>query len=94
MTKLITATAVLRLAADGRLGLDDPASQHLRTIRLADATVTVRELLSHTAGVASPDELFAATVPPWPRSPARCWPAPAPAARSGTATADTPRSAS
>ncbi len=65
VTKLITATAVLRLAADGRLSLDDPASQHLRTIRLADATVTVRELLSHTAGVASPDELFfAATVPP------------------------------
>ena len=63
VTKLITATAVLRLAADGRLSLDDPASQHLRTIRLADATVTVRELLSHTAGVASPDELFAATIP-------------------------------
>jgi len=63
VTKLITATAVLRLAAEGRLSLDDPASRHLRTIRLADATVTVRELLSHTGGVASPDELFAATVP-------------------------------
>ncbi len=63
VTKLITAIAVLRLAADGRLSLDDPASRHLRTIRLADATVTVRELLSHTAGVASPDELFAASVP-------------------------------
>jgi Beta-lactamase len=63
VTKLITATAVLRLAADGRLSLDDPASRHLRTIRLANATVTVRELLSHTGGVASPDELFAATVP-------------------------------
>lgn len=63
ITKLITATAVLRLAADGRLGLDDPASRHLRTIRLADATVTVRELLSHTAGVASPAGQFAAAVP-------------------------------
>ena len=63
VTKLITATAVLRLAAGGQLSLDDPASQHLRTIRLADATVTVRELLSHTGGVASPDELFAASVP-------------------------------
>lgn len=63
VTKLITATAVLRLAADGRLSLDDPAGRHLRTIRLADTTVTVRELLSHTAGVASPDELFALTVP-------------------------------
>ena len=63
ITKLITATAVLRLAAAGRPGLDDPASQHLRTIRLADDTVTVRELLSHTAGVASPDQLFGPTVP-------------------------------
>ncbi len=63
VTKLITATAVLRLAADGRLGLDDPANQHLRTIRLADGTVTVRELLSHTAGVDSPAGLFGGHVP-------------------------------
>ncbi len=63
VTKLITATAVLRLAADGRLGLDDPANQHLRTIQLADGTVTVRELLSHTAGVDSPAELFGRRVP-------------------------------
>jgi CubicO group peptidase (beta-lactamase class C family) len=63
ITKLITATAVLRLAAAGRLGLDDPASRHLRTIRLADATVTVRELLSHTAGVASLDAIFGPTMP-------------------------------
>jgi CubicO group peptidase (beta-lactamase class C family) len=63
ITKLITATAVLRLAASGRLGLDDPASRHLRTVQLADATVTVRDLLSHTGGVADPDELFADTIP-------------------------------
>ena len=63
VTKLITSTAVLRLAADGRIGLDDPANEHLRTIRLADGTVTVRELLSHTGGVDSPSELFADTVP-------------------------------
>ena len=63
ITKLITATAVLRLAADGRIGLDDPASRHLRTVRLADGAVTVRELLSHTGGVASPDELFGSRVP-------------------------------
>ena len=63
VTKLITSTAVLRLAADGRIGLDDPANEHLRTIRLADDTVTVRELLSHTGGVDSPSELFADSVP-------------------------------
>jgi CubicO group peptidase (beta-lactamase class C family) len=63
VTKLITSTAVLRLAAEGRIGLDDPANEHLRTIRLADGTVTVRELLSHTGGVDSPTELFADSVP-------------------------------
>jgi CubicO group peptidase (beta-lactamase class C family) len=63
VTKLITATAVLRLAADGRIGLDDPACAHLRTVRPADDAVTIRDLLTHTAGVDSPGELFADRVP-------------------------------
>jgi CubicO group peptidase (beta-lactamase class C family) len=63
ITKLVTATTVLRLVADGWLGLDDPANDHLRTIRLADGAVTVRDLLRHTGGVDSPAELFADTVP-------------------------------
>jgi CubicO group peptidase (beta-lactamase class C family) len=62
---LVTATAVLRLIADGRFGLDIPANDYLRVVRLADDTITVRELLSHTAGVDSPPsaELFADSVP-------------------------------
>ncbi len=62
---LVTATAVLRLIADGRFGLDTPANDCLRAVRLADDTITVRELLSHTAGVGSPTpaELSADTVP-------------------------------
>ena len=63
VTKLITATVVLRLAAGGRLGLDDPANARLRTVRLADDAVTVRDLLTHTAGVDSPAGLFAEQVP-------------------------------
>ena len=63
VTKLITATAVLRLAADGRIGLDDPACAHLRTVRPADDAVTIRDLLTHTAGLDSPGELFADRVP-------------------------------
>jgi CubicO group peptidase (beta-lactamase class C family) len=60
---LVTATAVLRLIADGQLGLDSPANDSLRVVRLADDTITVRELLSHTAGVDNPAELFAEAVP-------------------------------
>jgi CubicO group peptidase (beta-lactamase class C family) len=62
---LVTATAVLRLVADGQVGLDTPANDHLRTVRLADDTITVRELLSHTGGVDSPapGALLADSVP-------------------------------
>ena len=65
VTALVTATAVLRLIAGGRVGLDTPANDHLRVVRLADDTITVRELLGHTAGVDSPTpaELLADTVP-------------------------------
>ncbi len=63
VTKLITATVVLRLAAGGRIGLDEPANAYLRAVRLADGAVTVRDLLTHTAGVDSPAELFAGRVP-------------------------------
>jgi len=56
ISTLITATAVLRLAADGRLDLDRPANDHLRTLRLADDDITVRDLLTHTDGLASPGE--------------------------------------
>ena len=59
VTALVTATAVLRLVAEGRLGLDDRANDHVRTVRLADDAVTVGELLSHTGGVDSPTEFYA-----------------------------------
>jgi CubicO group peptidase (beta-lactamase class C family) len=62
---LATTTAVLRLVADGRLDLGTPANTCLRTLRLADDTITVRELLSHSAGVDSPAPaaMFADRVP-------------------------------
>jgi CubicO group peptidase (beta-lactamase class C family) len=63
ITKLVTSTAVLRLVAGGQAGLDEPANGYLRTIRLADDAVTIRELLAHTGGVDSPGELFASQVP-------------------------------
>jgi CubicO group peptidase (beta-lactamase class C family) len=59
VTALVTATAVLRLVAERRVDLDHPANDYLRTVRLADDTVTVRDLLAHTGGVDDPAELFA-----------------------------------
>jgi CubicO group peptidase (beta-lactamase class C family) len=61
MTSAVTTTAVLRLIADGALGLDTRANDRLGAVRLADDTITVADLLTHTAGVDSPpvSDLFA-----------------------------------
>ena len=54
ITKTMTATVAARLAADGRLDLDAPVRRYLPEFRVADATVsatvTVRDLFTHTAG--------------------------------------------
>jgi CubicO group peptidase (beta-lactamase class C family) len=64
ITMAVTAVAVLCLAAAGRLRLDAPANSCLTTIKLADDAVTIRELLTHTAGVSGgPAELTARAVP-------------------------------
>jgi len=62
ITTLVTSTAVLCLVAEGAVALDDPVSRHLRSLRLADDIVTVRELLSHTGGVDSPPSGWADSV--------------------------------
>lgn len=54
VSKTFTATALMRLVEQGALALDDPVRRHLPTFRLsADGLaerVTVRHLLTHTAG--------------------------------------------
>jgi CubicO group peptidase (beta-lactamase class C family) len=62
ITTLITSTAVLCLVAQGAVALDDPVNAHLRSLRLADDAVTVRELLSHTGGVENPSSVWADSV--------------------------------
>lgn len=52
MSKTITAAAVLRLAATGYVGLDDPLQRYVDNPY--GSGVTVRRLLSHTAGLPNP----------------------------------------
>ncbi|WP_340375601.1 serine hydrolase domain-containing protein [Streptomyces sp. SS7] len=57
-TKVVTAAAVLRLAAEGRIDLDRPIQRYLpgllgRQFR----PVTVRQLLNHTSGIPAGDGL-------------------------------------
>ncbi|MFC9297036.1 serine hydrolase domain-containing protein [Streptomyces sp. NPDC057011] len=49
-TKTFTATLVLQLVAEGRIGLDDQVADHLPDFGL-DRRITVRMLLQHTSGV-------------------------------------------
>lgn len=56
LSKTATAMAVMRLVEQGRMGLDDPVAEHLQSWRLSggdfgQAEVTIRRLLSHTAGL-------------------------------------------
>ncbi|WP_334073728.1 MULTISPECIES: serine hydrolase domain-containing protein [Paenibacillus] len=57
ISKSVTAWGILKLAEEGKLSLDDPVSKHLgnRTIpgaKVVSEEVTLRRLLSHTAGLA------------------------------------------
>ncbi|NHZ79753.1 serine hydrolase [Massilia sp. CCM 8695] len=56
--KQFTAALVLLLAADGKLGLDDPISRHLAGTPPAWKKITVRHLLNHTAGLRDPDDIL------------------------------------
>ncbi|PAD30135.1 alkaline D-peptidase [Paenibacillus sp. 7523-1] len=49
-TKTFTATVVLQLVAEGRIGLEDPVVDYLPEFGL-DRRITVRMLLQHTSGV-------------------------------------------
>jgi len=55
VTKVWTATLVMRLVDEGLLDLDAPVAQHLPDFRVADpdlsSSVTARHLLSHTSGI-------------------------------------------
>jgi len=53
MSKMITAAAVLRLAEEGALGLDDSVSDYVDSLPYP-SDLTVRGLLTHTGGVPNP----------------------------------------
>src|SRR3954452_10853427 len=75
ITKLATALAVLRLAEQGALTLDDQLSEHLPAAVAAQRGVTIRGLLCHPAGL--PIDVADALAPyapglDWPKLCAAC----------------------
>ena len=56
MTKIVTATAIVRLAEGGKLDLDAPADECFHGFKVVSqpTPVTVRHLLNHSSGLANP----------------------------------------
>ncbi len=53
VTKQFTATAVMMLVEEGKIGLDDPASKYLEGLPDTWRGITIRHLLTHTSGIKS-----------------------------------------
>jgi D-alanyl-D-alanine carboxypeptidase len=51
ITKTFVATVVLELAAEGKLGLDDPVERWLPGLVPDGAAITLRQLLNHSSGL-------------------------------------------
>ena len=53
ITKQFTATAILQLAEQGKLSVDDPISKYYPDAPAAWAPITLKHLLTHTSGIPS-----------------------------------------
>lgn len=51
ITKTFTASAVMLLVEEGKIGLDDKITRHLDNLPESWKDITVRQLLSHTSGI-------------------------------------------
>lgn len=59
VTKQFTAAAILLLAEDGRLSLDDPLRKWLPSLPAAADPITLRQVLSHTSGLVDYEDVMA-----------------------------------
>ena len=66
MSKQFTAAAVLLLAQDGKLSLDDPARKYVPELPDYGAPLTIRHMLQHTSGLRDWGEV--AAIGGWPRT--------------------------
>lgn len=58
VSKQFTAAAILLLAQDGRLGIDDPVTRWLPALPPAADGITLRHLLTHTSGLLDYEDLM------------------------------------
>lgn len=58
VTKQFTAAAILLLAEDGKLSLDDPLRKWLPSLPAATDPITLRQVLSHTSGLVDYEDVM------------------------------------
>jgi CubicO group peptidase (beta-lactamase class C family) len=66
VSKQFTAAAVLLLARDGRLSLDDPVRKHVPELPDYGSPLTLRHMLTHTSGLRDWGSLYG--IAGWPRT--------------------------
>src|SRR5262249_57631064 len=66
VSKQFTAAALLLLAREGKLSIDDPVRQYVRELREYDKPLTIRHMLNHTSGLR--DWGSVASIAGWPRT--------------------------
>lgn len=66
VSKQFTAAAVLLLAKEGKLSLDDPARKYVPELPDYGAPLTIRHMLQHTSGLRDWGEI--ASIAGWPRT--------------------------
>ena len=66
VSKQFTAAAVLLLARDGKLSLDDPVRKYIPELPDYGAPLTIRHMLTHTSGLRDWGEV--AGIAGWPRT--------------------------
>jgi len=66
VSKQFTAAAVLLLAREGKLSLDDPVRKYLPELSDAASAVTIRQMLNHTSGLRDWGSIEA--IAGWPRT--------------------------
>jgi CubicO group peptidase (beta-lactamase class C family) len=66
ISKQFTATAVMLLALDGRLSLDDPARKFVPELPDYGKQITIRQMLNHTSGLREWSDI--AMLDGWPRT--------------------------
>jgi CubicO group peptidase (beta-lactamase class C family) len=67
-TKQFTATAIMLLAKDGKLGYDDTLSRFFPDFPAYGRPITIRQLLTHTAGLPDYEDLYEAKFAKTPSS--------------------------